>query len=126
MSTTSRMPSGARNPNRPMNAASGLRSRKSTAFQTSLYSMTTTSVVIATTWSARSSTTVSRRYRTGLWLVGVALAALVFVISTTGEALHWDEVGFAVPWHVSEVLEAVGLAAAFNYTHQGLLTIPLA
>ena len=22
----------------------------------------------------------------------------------TGEALHWDEVGFAVPWHISEVL----------------------
>ena len=64
--------------------------------------------------------------KTGLWLVGVGLAALTFVISTTGEALHWDEVGFAVPWHVSEMLEVFGLTAAFNYTHQGLLTIPLA
>jgi quinol-cytochrome oxidoreductase complex cytochrome b subunit len=67
-----------------------------------------------------------RRGKEGLWLVGVGLAGLTFVISTTGEALHWDEVGFAVPWHVSEMLDAVGLAAVFNYTHQGLLTIPLA
>ncbi len=64
--------------------------------------------------------------KTGLWLVGVGLAALVFTVSTTGEALHWDEVGFAVPWHVSEMFDAVGLAAAFNYTHAGLLTVPLA
>jgi quinol-cytochrome oxidoreductase complex cytochrome b subunit len=67
-----------------------------------------------------------RGRKTGLWLVGVGLAGLVFIISTTGEALHWDEVGFAVPWHVSEMLEAVGLATFFNYTHPGLLTIPLA
>jgi quinol-cytochrome oxidoreductase complex cytochrome b subunit len=44
-----------------------------------------------------------RRGKEGLWLVGVGLAGLTFVISTTGEGLHWDEVGFAVPWHISEV-----------------------
>ena len=38
-----------------------------------------------------------RRGKEGLWLVGVGLAGLTFVISITGEALHWDEVGFAVP-----------------------------
>jgi quinol-cytochrome oxidoreductase complex cytochrome b subunit len=67
-----------------------------------------------------------RAGKQGLWLVGVGLAGFTFLISTTGEALHWDEVGFAVPWHVSEMLDAVGLAAVFNYTHQGLLQIPLA
>jgi ubiquinol-cytochrome c reductase cytochrome b subunit len=67
-----------------------------------------------------------RAGKVGLWLVGVALAGLVFVMSTTGEALHWDEVGFAVPWHVSEMLDAVGLAQFFNYTHAGLLTAPVA
>jgi quinol-cytochrome oxidoreductase complex cytochrome b subunit len=67
-----------------------------------------------------------RGRKTGLWLIGVGLAAVVFVLSTTGEALHWDEVGFAVPWHVSEMLEVFGLTAFFNYTHHGLLQIPLA
>jgi quinol-cytochrome oxidoreductase complex cytochrome b subunit len=67
-----------------------------------------------------------RGKKTGLWLIGVGLAGLVFVMSTTGEALHWDEVGFAVPWHVSEMLDAVGLAAFFNYTHPGLLQVPVA
>jgi quinol-cytochrome oxidoreductase complex cytochrome b subunit len=67
-----------------------------------------------------------RNGKIGLWLVGVGLAGVVFVISTTGEALHWDEVGFAVPWHVSEMLEAVGLSDFFNYTHPGLLTGPVA
>lgn len=67
-----------------------------------------------------------RGRKTGLWLIGVGLAAVVFVLSTTGEALHWDEVGFAVPWHVSEMLEVFGLTAFFNYTHDGLLQIPLA
>jgi quinol-cytochrome oxidoreductase complex cytochrome b subunit len=64
--------------------------------------------------------------KTGLWLVGVGLAGLVFVISTTGEALHWDEVGFAVPWHVSEILQAVGLAGFFSYTFDTLKAIPTA
>jgi cytochrome b6 len=67
-----------------------------------------------------------RRGKEGLWLVGVGLAALTFVISLTGEALHWDEVGFGVPWNVSEVLNAVGLAGAFNYTTDALLAIPTA
>jgi quinol-cytochrome oxidoreductase complex cytochrome b subunit len=67
-----------------------------------------------------------RRGKEGLWLVGVGLAGLTFVISLTGEALHWDEVGFGVPWNVSEVLNAVGLASAFNYTTDALLAIPTA
>jgi quinol-cytochrome oxidoreductase complex cytochrome b subunit len=67
-----------------------------------------------------------RRGKEGLWLVGVGLAGLTFVISLTGEALHWDEVGFGVPWNVSEVLNAVGLAGAFNYTTDSLLAIPTA
>jgi quinol-cytochrome oxidoreductase complex cytochrome b subunit len=67
-----------------------------------------------------------RRGKQGLWLVGVGLAALTFLISLTGEALHWDEVGFGVPWNISEVLDAIGLAAAFGYTTDALLTIPTA
>jgi quinol-cytochrome oxidoreductase complex cytochrome b subunit len=67
-----------------------------------------------------------RRGKEGLWLVGVGLAGLTFVISLTGEALHWDEVGFGVPWNISEVLNAVGLAGAFNYTTDTLLDIPTA
>jgi len=67
-----------------------------------------------------------RRGKEGLWLVGVGLAGLTFVISLTGEALHWDEVGFGVPWNVSEVLDAVGLAGAFGYTQDALLQIPTA
>jgi quinol-cytochrome oxidoreductase complex cytochrome b subunit len=67
-----------------------------------------------------------RRGKEGLWLVGVGLAALTFVISLTGEALHWDEVGFGVPWNISEALDAVGLASAFNYTSDALLSIPTA
>ena len=67
-----------------------------------------------------------RRGKEGLWLVGVGLAGLTFLISLTGEALHWDEVGFGVPWNISEVLNAVGLAGAFNYTSDALLSIPTA
>jgi cytochrome b6 len=67
-----------------------------------------------------------RRGKEGLWLIGVGLAALTFVISLTGEALHWDEVGFGVPWNISEVLGAVGLADAFGYTSDALLAIPTA
>ena len=67
-----------------------------------------------------------RRGKEGLWLVGVALAGLTFVISLTGEALHWDEVGFGVPWNISEVLSAVGLSGVFNYTSDALLSIPTA
>ena len=67
-----------------------------------------------------------RRGKEGLWLIGVGLAGMTFVISLTGEALHWDEVGFGVPWNVSEVLNAVGLAGAFGYTTDALLAIPTA
>jgi quinol-cytochrome oxidoreductase complex cytochrome b subunit len=58
-------------------------------------------------------------YRGGkqsLWLGGVLLAGCTFIAFTTGETLHWDEVGFAVPWHVSEVFQAFGIATAVNYT----------
>jgi quinol-cytochrome oxidoreductase complex cytochrome b subunit len=57
-------------------------------------------------------------YRVGkqsLWLGGVLLAGCVLVAFITGESLHWDEVGFAVPWHVSELFQALGLAAVVNY-----------
>ncbi|HEU4947916.1 MAG TPA: cytochrome b N-terminal domain-containing protein [Kribbella sp.] len=64
-----------------------------------------------------------RGRRTGLWLVGVALAGTVFLLSITGETLHWDERGFAVPWHTSEILEAVGLDQTLNYTHDDLLNV---
>jgi quinol-cytochrome oxidoreductase complex cytochrome b subunit len=67
-----------------------------------------------------------RRGKEGLWLVGVGLAGLTFIVSLTGEALHWDEVGFGVPWNISEVLNAVGLAGAFGYTTDALLAIPTA
>jgi quinol-cytochrome oxidoreductase complex cytochrome b subunit len=67
-----------------------------------------------------------RRGKEGLWLVGVGLAGLTFVISITGEALHWDEVGFAVPWHISEVFQAFGVAAPLTYTFADLKNIPIA
>ena len=67
-----------------------------------------------------------RRGKEGLWLIGVGLAGLTFVVSLTGEALHWDEVGFGVPWNISEALNAFGLAGAFNYTTDALLSIPTA
>lgn len=67
-----------------------------------------------------------RRGKQGLWLIGVGLAGLTFLVSLTGEALHWDEVGFAVPWHMSEVLQAFGLAGAFGYTFDALRAVPTA
>jgi ubiquinol-cytochrome c reductase cytochrome b subunit len=67
-----------------------------------------------------------RRGKQGLWLIGVGLAGLTFLVSLTGEALHWDEVGFAVPWHMSEVLQAFGLAGVFGYTFDALRAIPTA
>ncbi len=72
---------------------------------------------------------ISGGYRHGkqaLWLVGVGLAGLTFLISLTGESLHWDEVGFAVPWHVSEVLQAFGLAGFFQYTFADLRNVATA
>ncbi|MDP9281901.1 MAG: cytochrome b N-terminal domain-containing protein [Chloroflexota bacterium] len=59
----------------------------------------------------------------GLWLGGVLLAGCVLVAFLTGESLHWDEVGFAVPWHISEFFQALGLAAAMNYTFAQLKDI---
>jgi quinol-cytochrome oxidoreductase complex cytochrome b subunit len=67
-----------------------------------------------------------RRGKEGLWLIGVGLAGLTFVISLTGEALHWDEVGFGVPWNIGEFLEAIGLAGALGYTTDTLLSLPTA
>lgn len=61
--------------------------------------------------------------KTGLWIIGVGLAAFTFVVSLTGEALHWDEVGFGVPWNIGEILNAVGLAGVFNYATDGLLQV---
>ena len=67
-----------------------------------------------------------RGTRKGLWQIGVSLAGTVFLLSITGETLHWDERGFAVPWHTSEILEAIGLDKTFQYTHEDLLNIPKA
>jgi menaquinol-cytochrome c reductase cytochrome b subunit len=67
-----------------------------------------------------------RGAKKGLWLIGVALAGTVFLLSITGETLHWDERGFAVPWHTSEILEAVGLDQTLHYTHEDLLNVPKA
>ena len=67
-----------------------------------------------------------RRGKQGTWLVGVVLAGLAFLLSLTGETLHWDEVGFAVPWHVSETLQLVHLEDNFSYTFGDLKTIPIA
>jgi menaquinol-cytochrome c reductase cytochrome b subunit len=62
-----------------------------------------------------------RRGKTGLWLIGVSLAGVVFLISLTGETLHWDERGFAVPWHVAEFFEATGLQHVFAYSRDPYL-----
>lgn len=67
-----------------------------------------------------------RGAKKGLWTIGVALAGVVFALSVTGETLHWDERGFAVPWHIGEFFEAVGLAGVFNYNHKGLLDVAFA
>lgn len=64
-----------------------------------------------------------RRGKQGLWLVGVALAGLTLVGFLTGESLHWDEVGFAVPWHVSEVFQAIHLANRLPYRFSDLKSI---
>lgn len=66
------------------------------------------------------------RGRKGLWQIGVLLSGAVFLLSITGEALHWDERGFAVPWHMSEILQAVGLDKTLHYTHADLKNIPRA
>jgi menaquinol-cytochrome c reductase cytochrome b subunit len=64
--------------------------------------------------------------KTGLWQIGVGLAGTVFLLSVTGETLHCDERGFAVPWHVAEFFEAVKLDKVFDYGRPDLLTIPSA
>jgi quinol-cytochrome oxidoreductase complex cytochrome b subunit len=67
-----------------------------------------------------------RRGKQGLWLIGVVLAGLTFLLSVTGETLHWDEVGFAVPWHVSEVFQAFHLEKFFDYTFADLRNVSTA
>lgn len=67
-----------------------------------------------------------RRGKQGLWIIGVGLAGLTFLVSLTGEALHWDEAGFAVPWHISEFFQAIGLAGPLGYTFSALRSIPTA
>lgn len=64
-----------------------------------------------------------RKDKKALWLVGVLLAALVFIEYITGEALHWDEVGFAVPWNVSQLLQAIGLSNALHYNFSDVLSM---
>jgi len=64
-----------------------------------------------------------RNGRKGLWFVGVLLSGVVFLMSITGETLHWDERGFAVPWHMSEILEAIGLSDRLQYTHADLKNV---
>ena len=66
------------------------------------------------------------RGKQGLWQVGVLLAGLTFLVSLTGETLHWDEVGFAVPWHASEMLQAFGLASLFQYNFDDLRNVDTA
>ena len=67
-----------------------------------------------------------RGSKIGLWLTGVGLAGATFLISLTGETLHWDEVGFAVPWHISEFFQATGLATFLAYNFADLKDIPTA
>jgi quinol-cytochrome oxidoreductase complex cytochrome b subunit len=66
-----------------------------------------------------------RRGKQGLWLIGVTLAGLTFVAFLTGESLHWDEVGFAVPWHISEFFQAIHLSTSglFHYTFADLKSV---
>lgn len=67
-----------------------------------------------------------RGTKKGLWQVGVGLSAVIFLLSISGETLHWDERGFVVPWHTSEILQAIGLDNVFHYTHADLKVIPKA
>jgi len=67
-----------------------------------------------------------RGSKKGLWFTGVSLAILLFAAYVTGESLHWDEVGFAVPWHISEIFQATGLSGILGYNFSDLLSIPSA
>lgn len=67
-----------------------------------------------------------RGAKKGLWQIGVSLSGVIFLLSISGETLHWDERGFAVPWHTSEILEAIGLDKVLHYTHADLKVIPKA
>jgi quinol-cytochrome oxidoreductase complex cytochrome b subunit len=67
-----------------------------------------------------------RGNKKGLWFVGLLLAGLTFIAYITGECVHWDEVGFAVPWHTSEFFQAIHLEKFFGYTFDALLSIPTA
>jgi quinol-cytochrome oxidoreductase complex cytochrome b subunit len=53
--------------------------------------------------------------------VGVVLYATILSLYVTGESLHWDEVGFAVPWHMSEFFQAIHLNNALQYNFSDLL-----
>jgi quinol-cytochrome oxidoreductase complex cytochrome b subunit len=66
-----------------------------------------------------------RRGKQGLWLVGGGLAGLTFLTFVTGESLHWDEVGFAVPWHISEFFQAIHLStnSLLHYTFSDLKAV---
>lgn len=63
-----------------------------------------------------------RKNKKALWFVGVGLAILIFATYLTGEGLHWDEVGFAVPWNISEILQATRLNDVFHYNFADLLS----
>ncbi len=62
-----------------------------------------------------------RKNKKVLWFVGVALAILIFATYLTGEALHWDEVGFAVPWNISEIMQATHVSDMFHYNFADIL-----
>ena len=57
----------------------------------------------------------------GLWLTGVGLAGITFLASLTGESLPWDEVGFAVPWHIPEPPDASGAPSRARWRRHGAL-----
>ena len=67
-----------------------------------------------------------RGMRNGLWQVGVVLGGLCFAVSLTGETLHWDERGLAIPWHIGEFLELIRLSDVFNYRPHNLLNLDFA
>jgi quinol-cytochrome oxidoreductase complex cytochrome b subunit len=67
-----------------------------------------------------------RGNKKGLWFVGVILAGLIYIVYITGECVHWDEVGFAVPWHASELFQAIYVEHFFSYAFADLLSIPTA
>jgi quinol-cytochrome oxidoreductase complex cytochrome b subunit len=47
---------------------------------------------------------------------------MILLLYITGEALHWDEVGFAVAWHISEFYQATHLNNVLHYNFSDLLS----